>query len=234
MLPEIKYPKFFADTSKTSEIETMMELGIISGITTNPLLVAKEAGNNEPATYYKKIAEKFPNLPISIQLLDESEEELLKHSMEFAAIGSNIVVKVPMFGDGRGLKLLPKLITEGIKTNITGLMTAEQVLAVLLAGQGKGPTYVSLFFNRIKDGGGNPNTEINRSRALIEQLDSSTKIITGSIRNPADVLDAVIAGTHIVTITPPIFENMIKHPKSDEFVNQSQKAWEELLASQKN
>ena len=54
MLPEIKYPKFFADTSKTSEIETMMELGIVSGITTNPLLVAKEAGNNEPASTIRK------------------------------------------------------------------------------------------------------------------------------------------------------------------------------------
>ena len=166
--------------------------------------------------------------------MDESEAELFKHSMEFASIGPNIVVKVPMFGDGRGLKLLPKLIAEGIKTNITGLMTAEQVLTVLLAGQGKGPTYVSLFFNRIKDGNGNPNIEISRTRALIEQLASDTKIITGSIRNPSDILDAVIAGTHIVTITPPVFENMIKHPKSDEFVNQSQKAWEELLASQKS
>ena len=138
-----------------------------------------------------------------------------------------------MFGDGRGLKLLPKLMAEGIKTNITGLMTAEQVLTILLAGQGKGPTYISLFFNRIKDGSGNPNTEISRTRALIEQLDSNTQIITGSIRNPSDILDAVIAGTHIVTIAPPVFENMIKHPKSDEFINQSQKAWEELLASQK-
>src|SRR3989344_3547716 len=188
MLSEIKYPKFFADTSVTSEIESMMALGIISGITTNPLMVAKEAGNNEPASYYKKIVEKFPKLPISIQLFDKPEEELLKDAREFALIGPNIVVKVPMFGDGRGLKILPKLIAE----------------------------------------------EINRTRTLIEQLDSNTEIITGSIRNPSDVLDAVIAGTHIVTITPPIFENMIKHSKSDEFVNQSQKAWEELLASQKS
>ena len=234
MLSEIKYPKFFADTSITSEIESMMALGIISGVTTNPLLVAKEAGNNEPASYYKKIVEKFPKLPISIQLLDKSEEELLKNAREFASIGPNIVVKVPMFGDGRGLKILPKLIAEVINTNITGLMTAEQVLTILLAGQGKGPTYVSLFFNRIKDGNGNPNIEINRTRTLIEQLDSNTEIITGSIRNPSDILDAVLAGTHIVTITPPIFETMIKHPKSDEFVNQSQKAWEELLTSQKS
>lgn len=233
MSQEKDYPQFFADTSNISEIEAMMKLGIFSGITTNPLIVAKEAGSNDPSSYYKKIAEKFPELPISIQLLDESEEKLFEHAKGFAAIGANIVVKIPMFEDGRGLRLLPKLITEGISTNVTGLMTAEQILTVLLAGRGQGPTYVSLFFNRIKDGDGDPGTEINRSRDLIKQLDLETKIITGSIRKPSDVLDAVLAGTHIVTIAPPVFREMVKHPKSIEFIEQSQKAWEEYLTSQK-
>mgnify|MGYP001563332635 CR=1 FL=1 len=226
---QLQFPQFFADTSDLSELEKLVKLDIITGITTNPVIVAKDVQGGDPINGYKQLATRFPEYPISIQLLDECEEELFEHAKQFTAIGPNIVVKIPMFGDGRGLKLLPRLIAEGINTNVTGLMSAEQILTVLQAGRGKGPTYVSLFFNRIKDGGGDPGSEINRSRHLIEHLDSKTRIITGSIRNPSDVLDAVMAGTNIVTITPPIFWAMINHPKSVEFIAQSQAAWEEMI-----
>lgn len=224
-------PQFFADTSSIPQIDWLMALGIFTGITTNPLIVAKEAGQSEPLAYYRELAKKYPKLPISIQLLDEPEDKLFEQAKEFSKIGENIVIKIPMFEDGRALKLLPQLIHKGIKTNVTGLMTAEQVLMVLQAGGNAGPTYASLFFNRIIDGGGDPTLEINRARTLIDKFNSQTKIITGSIRKPQDVFDAVLAGSDIVTITPPIVESMIRHPETIKFIQQSQTAWEEFLAN---
>lgn len=233
-MPDIaRLSQFFADTSDINEIERLVKLNLISGITTNPVIVAKDANGGDPINGYKRLAARFPELPVSIQLLDEPEEKLLEHAKEFASIAPNIVVKVPMFGDGRGLQILPKLIEEGININVTCLMSADQVLTVLKAGNGKGPVYASLFFNRIRDGGGNPTEEITRTRDLIEKFGSTTKILTGSIRQPKDVYDAVLAGTHIVTITPPVFWAMINHPKSVEFIEQSQTAWNELLNAQK-
>ena len=226
----LQFPKIFADTSDIKEIEALKKLGIIHGITTNPLIVAKEAGNESPIKYYQELAVRFPDLPISIQLLDSPLDELLELSKAYAALSSNIVIKIPMFTDGRGLTILSTLSSEGIKTNITGLMTTEQVALSLLAGAGIGPTYVSLFFNRIKDGGGNPQYEISRTKQLIKGLNFSAEIIVGSIRRGQDVVDAMIAGTHIVTVTPKVLWEMIEHPKTVEFIVQSQEAWNQLLS----
>lgn len=229
----MNFPEFFADTSDISAIEKLARLNLISGITTNPVIVAKDANGSNPISGYKNLAARFPEFPISIQLLDESEEKLVKYAKDFVAIAPNIVVKVPMFGDGKGLKILPTLLAQDIKVNVTGLMSAEQILTILQVAQGKGPGYVSLFFNRIRDGGGDPAREINKTRNLIETFNCATKIITGSIRKVDDVYDAVMAGTHIVTVPPPVFWAMINHPKSVEFIEQSQIAWEELLRLQK-
>ena len=217
--------KLFADTSKVSELKKLLELGIFQGVTTNPLIVASEAGDSDPKIYFEKLVKEFPDLPISIQLLDESVETLLEQARMYASIASNVFIKVPMFSDGRGIRLLTILTGEGIKVNVTGMMTAEQILLTLMSK----PSYVSLFFNRIRDGGGNPQKEIENARNLIEKLGSDAEIIVGSIRKPDDVREAMMAGGHIITVTPKVFWEMVAHPKSDEFIRQSQEAWENLL-----
>lgn len=224
----IPLPKLFADTSRISEIEKLLEFGFICGITTNPVIVANEAKSIEPNGYYKDLAKRFPDLPISIQLLDEDVPTLVKQAHTYTTISPNIVIKVPMFGDGRGLTAVSQLVKDDIRVNVTALMNAEQALLVLMAGNGKGPAYLSLFFNRIKDGGGNPQNEIKRSRALVDGLGSNSEIITGSIRRGSDVYEAVVAGTHIVTVQPKVIWEMVHHDKSVEFINQSQEAWENL------
>lgn len=230
MSQERDYPKLFADTSSISEIDALMNLGIFSGITTNPSIVARQAGNRKPEEYYKELADRYPNVPISIQLLDWDEKTLFDEAHKFAALSPNIVVKVPMFGDGRGLTVSSSLNKEGIQTNVTGLMNAGQLLLAILADPG--PTYVSLFFNRIKDGGGNPVQEISRSRELIERISSGSKIITGSIRKVEDIREAVVAGSHVVTIPPKMVWEMVCHPKTEEFIQGSQADWDHFLALQ--
>lgn len=235
MQPQL--PKFFADTSSISEIEKLRSIIPIHGITTNPVIVAAEAGKTNAMSYYKALAERFPALPVSIQLLDEDEETLVKQAHRYASIAPNIVVKVPMFEDGRGLAVISQLVKDGITVNVTALMTAEQLLLAWLAGsnsRNRGPAYLSLFFNRIKDGGGNPQAQIRRSRKLLEQFGSDSEIIVGSIRKPEDVLAAIVSGAHIVTITPSVLWKMIPHAKSTEFIRQSQAAWEEVTGSRGN
>ena len=223
-------PKIFADTSSIEEIEALVNLGIVSGITTNPLIVAKEAKEQEPNDYYQKLTKKFPNLPISIQLLDEGLEDLLSQARKYAKIAPNVVVKIPMFSGGKGLKLISTLTQENIPTNVTALMTADQAALSLVAGKGSGPQYVSLFYNRIKDGGGNPEKEIKATREMIDKFGSRAEIIAGSIRSGEDVYKAATFGAHIITVAPKVIWSMIEHPKSAEFISQSQKAWDEFIA----
>ncbi len=221
--------RLFADTSKVSELKKLIDLGIFEGVTTNPLIVAMEAGDAEPKTYYEKLVREFPDLPISIQLLDEPLENLLAQARAYAAIAPNIVIKVPMFGDGRGVTVLSRLLKEGIKVNVTGLMSAEQLMLTLMTGNA--PSYVSLFFNRIKDGGGNPEKEIENARKLIDKLGLPSEIIVGSIRKTEDVREGLMAGGHIITVTPKVIWQMVQHDQSDKFIKQSQEAWEKMISS---
>lgn len=226
--------RIFADTSMFPEIEELRAILPIYGITTNPVIVGKEAGTAQPIDYYRRLAERFPDLPVSIQLLDDAPDELLKQAHLYAGISPNIVIKVPMFPDGRGLTVLSQLVKEGIKTNVTAMMSTEQLLLAILAGNiGAGPTYLSLFFNRIKDFGGDPEAEIARSRQLLDKFGLESQIITGSIRRGQDVVQAVMAGTHIATVQPKVIREMVSHPKSIEFIRQSQEAWQALLSQQK-
>lgn len=235
MLLELGIPKLFADTSKIPEIAKMVDTGAVYGVTTNPLIVTAEALGKDPDGYYQEVVRKFSHLPVSIQLLDADTDTLLSQARNYAKLGSNVVVKVPMFPDGRGLHLVNKLLAEGIKVNVTALMTTEQLSLALVSGKGsqmKGPNYLSLFFNRIRDGGGSPTLEIKRSRVLLERCGSGSEIIAGSIRSGQDVTDAFLAGAHIVTVTPKVFWGMISHPKSEEFINQCQAKWTELTQPQ--
>src|SRR3989338_4956756 len=109
MSKETQQAEFFADTSKISEISRMTETDLFSGITTNPLIVAKECAGINPTeiiSYYENLAKKFPGIPISIQLLDKPLQQLIKDAREFSKISPEIVIKIPMFADSRGLILL--------------------------------------------------------------------------------------------------------------------------------
>lgn len=218
-------PQIFLDTANITDIDNLMSWGIFSGITTNPLIF-REVNDVDPINYYQKLAEKYP-VPLSIQLLEGNTQTLIEQGRIFASLGSNVVIKVPMFEDGRGIAVLTQLAKENINVNMTGLMNADQVLLCLLSSPN--PSYVSLFFNRIRDAGGDPLKEISITKQLIDKLGSNTKIIVGSIRKGADVCEAIIAGADIVTVTPKIILSMTEHHKSVEFINQSQEAWREVM-----
>lgn len=247
-------PKIFADTSLIAEIRELFDSGIpIDGATTNPMIVATQIGSQNPLEYYKNLLEAFPDLPISIQLLDnkngnKSVEELVREARVYAGLSNNAIVKVPMLSDRRGLAVLATLSRDGISTNVTALMKKEQVLIALLVGirAGKAPAFVSLFVNRLRDratapkekpsfnpkihGSGNPLEEIRKSRDLIDMLGVKTEIIGASIRSGHDVFEAMISGAHIVTIQPKILKEMVGHNKSDEFSVQSTRDFEKATS----
>lgn len=225
-------PKIFADSSDVREIRALTQMGIISGVTTNPIIVANKATKTDPLQYYRELVLEFNPLPVSIQLPDGPLEILIDQTRKYSEIGNNVVVKVPMYGDGRGLTLVSKLMDHEIKVNVTGLMSAQQAFLALVAGRDRQPDYLSLFFNRIKDSGGDPIKEITQTRSFLDRFNSRAEIITGSIRRGSDVVDAAVAGAHIVTVQPKIIRDMVFHPKSVEFIEECQRKWDELLQSQ--
>jgi transaldolase len=212
----------FLDTANLDEIEQILPWGIISGLTTNQKIFLAEKGCNF-GDQIKQILSLI-NGPVSIEVTTNQVDGIIKEAREYATWGENVVIKVPMLGDGGGLRAVSLLEKEGIKTNATILMSSNQVLLAAKAGA----TYASLFFRRIKDYGDDPERVIRESRAIIDSGGFRTKVIVGSIRDPEDVNRAALSGAHIVTIPYKILIQMPRHPKTEETIKEFDLAWQEF------
>jgi transaldolase len=217
--------EIFLDTASVKEIKDVLPWGIISGVTTNQKIFLAEKGVN----FKDRVLEilSLVNGPLSVELTktSSSDEDLIEEAREFSKWNpKNVVVKVPMFKDGRGLRIVNRLKRENIKTNMTCMMTTNQVMLAANVGA----TFASIFFNRVRDSGLDPVKVIQDSRRIIEESRSSTKIIVGSIRKPEDVNEAAVAGAHITTIPYKILVQMPFHAKTEETIKEFDQAWQEF------
>ena len=201
--------RFFIDTAKVEDIKKANDMGIICGVTTNPSLIAKEGRDfNE---VIKEITEIVDG-PISgeVKATTTDAEGMIREGREIAKIHPNMVVKIPMTGEG--LKAVKVLAKEGIKTNVTLIFTANQALLAARAGA----TYVSPFLGRLDDisvRGTDLISEIAEIFAVAGDID--TQIIAASVRNPIHVTDCALAGADIATVPYKVIEQMTHHPLTD-------------------
>ena len=200
--------KFFIDTAKVEDIRKANDMGIICGVTTNPSLIAKEGRDfNE---VIKEITEIVDG-PISgeVKATTTDAEGMIKEGREIAAIHPNMVVKIPMTAEG--LKAVKVLASEGIKTNVTLIFTANQALLAARAGA----TYVSPFLGRLDDISVRGVDLIREIAEMFDVAGIETEIICASVRNPIHVTDCALAGGDIATVPYAVLEKMIQHPLTD-------------------
>jgi transaldolase len=219
--------EIFLDTANTDEISEILQWGIIKGITTNQKIFLKEKGCNFEEQSKKILKMVFPH-PVSLEG-PNNLDELLNTAMEYSKWGENVVIKVPMLADGSGLKAVRILETQGIKTNVTAMMSVNQALLAIEAGA----SYASLFFNRIKDSGDNPFEVVKQSRAIIDNGGFKTKLIVGSIRSPNDVIEIASANPHVITIPYKILKQMPYHQATVSTLEEFDKAWDEFKEAEK-
>ena len=222
--------EIFLDTASIKEIKEILPWGLISGITTNQKIFLAEKGCN----FKDRIQEilSLVNGPLSVELTrtDGTDEEMIKEALEYSRWSpKNIAIKVPMFGNGRGLKILNQLRRRRVKTNATALISVNQVMLAAKAGA----TYASIFFNRVMDAGEDAERAVRESRALLDRMGSQTKIIAGSMRRPEDVAQAAVAGAHVITIPYKILTQMPYHKKTEETIAEFDRAWREFREAEK-
>lgn len=201
--------RFFVDTANVEDIRKANDMGVICGVTTNPSLIAKEGRDfNE---VIKEIA-SIVDGPISgeVKATTVDAEGMIAEGREIAKIHPNMVVKIPMTVEG--LKATKVLSSEGIKTNVTLVFTANQALLAARAGA----TYVSPFLGRLDDIS-QPGIDLIRQIADMFAVSGiDTQIIAASVRNPIHVTDCALAGADIATVPYKVIEQMTKHPLTDQ------------------
>ena len=198
--------KIFIDTANVEEIRLANDLGVISGVTTNPSLIAKEGRD------FKEVIEEITSIvdgPISGEVISLDCNEMVKEAHEIVKIHKNMIVKIPMCMEG--LKAVSILNKEGIKTNVTLVFSASQALLAARAGA----TYVSPFLGRVDDIGWKGIDLIKDIAEIFKVHNIETEIIAASIRNPIHVIDCARVGANIATIPYDVIKQMINHPLTD-------------------
>jgi len=212
------FMKFFIDTANIDDIRAANELGILSGVTTNPSLVAKEGVSFHDRL--REITSVVTEGSVSAEVIAEDAEGMIKEGKELAAIAPNITVKVPMTLEG--LKAVKALSDLNITTNVTLIFNANQALLAARAGA----TYVSPFLGRLDDIGQEGMQLVATVAEIFDVHDIKTEIIAASIRHPLHVTDAALNGAHIATIPYNVLASLVKHPLTDKGIEQFLADWE--------
>lgn len=209
--------KFFIDTAEVSEIRAAHELGLVDGVTTNPSLIAKSGRN------FKEVITEITSIvdgPISAEVIALDSAGMLAEGRELAKIHANIVVKVPMTGEG--LKATKQFAADGIRTNVTLIFSPLQALLAAKAGA----SYVSPFVGRLDDAGHEGMEIIEQIRTIFDNYAYSAEIIVASIRNPLHVLESGLIGADICTIPYSVMTQLTKHPLTDVGIAKFLADWE--------
>lgn len=209
--------KFFIDTANFEEIKEAHALGILSGVTTNPSLVAKEN-----VSFHDRIKEitSLVDGSVSAEVIATDYEGMVKEGRELAAISPNVTVKVPMTPDG--LKAVHTFAQEGIKTNVTLIFSANQALLAARAGA----SYVSPFLGRLDDIGQNGISLVADIAQIFAIHGIETEIIAASIRNPMHITEAALNGAHIATVPYKVIMSLFNHPLTDKGIAAFLADWE--------
>jgi len=209
----------YADTANLTEISYLNDLGVIQGVTTNPSIISKEPKGDfvaliNPIGKYCKAN----SLSLSVEVFNIEYDAMLKEAIDLssklAEFGDLVKIKIPLTHDG--LRVIKKLRELNIKTNATACYTEQQLILAASAGA----EYVSLFYCRLDQSGGDVKKVLERTKNYILANSLKTKIIAGSIRTQTDVSNAWRYGADIVTTSKAVIDEMIPHPKTDEAIYQ--------------
>ncbi len=214
--------KLFIDTGNLKEIEALVPLGIIDGITTNPSLLAKESG--DPREILKKICRTVKG-PVSAEVVATDTDGMVREGRELAAIDEHIVVKVPFTKEG--VKACKRLSEEGTRVNVTLVFSPTQALIAAKVGA----TFVSPFVGRLDDIATGGMELVRQIIEIYTQYDFRTEILVASVRHPIHVVEAARMGADICTCPATIIEAMFKHPLTDIGLEKFLKDWEKAQAA---
>lgn len=202
--------KFFVDTANIEDIKKAYRSGVLSGVTTNPSLVAKEGVMFEDRI--SEICKTVTNVEsVSAEVTPDAvtAEEMIEQGLKLAKIDPKVTVKLPMTMDG--LSACKALTEQGITTNVTLVFSVNQALLAARAGA----TYVSPFLGRLDDISEDGVLLVSRIAELFRVHNLPTQIIAASVRHPDHVTRVALAGAHIATIPYKVMEQLSQHPLTD-------------------
>jgi transaldolase len=214
--------KLFVDTGNLREVEALAQLGILDGVTTNPSLLAKEAGDYRHLL--KQICQTVKG-PVSAEVVATDTAGMLREGRDLALIDEHIVIKVPFTKDG--VRACKTLASEGHRVNVTLIFSAAQAWLAAKVGA----AYVSPFVGRLDDIGA---TGMSLVREIVDIFDNSeltTEVLVASVRHPIHIIEAARMGADVATVPAAVIEQCFRHPLTDIGLERFLKDWEKAQAA---
>jgi transaldolase len=200
--------KVFADGADRAGILRYREHPLIQGFTTNPTLMRK-AGVEDYESFALELVELVPDLPISFEVFADEFDDMERQALKIATWGENVHVKIPVTDTaGRSsVALQRRLAEQGVRTNVTALMTVEQVATVADAIEGGPNAFISVFAGRIADTGRDPVPLMRDALAVLADR-PHLELIWASPREVLNLVQAAAIGCHVITVTYDLLEKL--------------------------
>ena len=202
--------QIFADGADKAQMLEMYAKPYIKGLTTNPTLM-KKAGIKDYAHFCKDILKDIKDKPISFEVFSDDFAEMERQALEITSWGPNVYVKIPITNT-KGetcYPLVKKLVTKGVRLNVTAIMTLDQVqgVAKALALNPSVPSYVSVFAGRVADTGRDPLPMMAKAIEMLKALPAA-ELIWASPRELLNIFQADNIGCHVITVTDDILKKL--------------------------
>ncbi len=215
--------KIFLDTADIDEIRRAADAGLIDGVTTNPSLLAKVAGDRDPREIFLEICEAVDG-PVSAEVVALDADTMVSEGKRLAGLHDNIVVKVPLTEDG--LRACRRLRSDGVSVNVTLCFSVTQAHLAAKAGA----TYISPFVGRIDDISGDGMDLVAQIRQVYDNYAIETEILAASLRHPQHVVQALLMGADCGTLPAKVLYQLLKHPLTDLGLERFLEDWRSLGA----
>jgi transaldolase len=202
--------KIFADGADRDGIAALYAKPYIKGLTTNPTLMRK-AGVADYEKFAREVLDVVKEKPISFEVFSDEFPEMRRQALRIGKWQENVYVKIPITntrGDS-ALPLIDELSAEGVKLNVTAILTPEQVRGVAQAVKRDLPCVVSVFAGRVADTGVDPMPIMKESLQMLRELPKA-ELLWASVREVLNIFQAAQCGCHIVTVTHDILDKMVK------------------------
>lgn len=200
--------KIFADGADKASMLEMNAKSYIRGLTTNPTLMRK-AGISDYKLFCKDILSHIKEKPLSFEVFSDNFLEMERQAMEIASWGENVYVKIPVTNTKGEVcyELVKKLSAQGVKLNVTAIMTSQQIRDVAYSLMPQTPSYVSVFAGRIADTGIDPVPMMVEAINILREVPKA-ELIWASPRELLNIFQANDIGCHIITVTNDILKKL--------------------------
>jgi transaldolase len=202
--------KLYADGADKEGMLRLNADPLIQGLTTNPTLMRK-AGLTDFEAFARDILRTITVKPLSLEVFSDEFAEMKRQALKINGWGKNVYVKIPITNT-RGessLPLIRDLAGQGVKLNVTAILTLDQVKGVAGALNPQAPAIVSVFAGRIADTGVDPVVIMAGGKKILKDLPQAG-LLWASVREVLNIFQANDCGADIVTVPHDILGKAMK------------------------